>query len=146
MLWNKNGHKHKQHKSRTAQEVSVKVTFCLSFIKMFVQNSIMTALHLFTVQLLKPRHLEEDYLIKTFFENKRFWSFFANGPIKFKVQLYTKVENFKSVWTYLTSQEMALKIHDFYGSVCKKPWESFVFKKCCDWIIFFQVPQFVVAM
>ena len=56
-----------QHKSRTAQEVSVKVTFCLSFIKMFVQNSIMTALHLFTVQLLKPGHLEEDYLIKNVF-------------------------------------------------------------------------------
>ena len=27
-------------------------------------------------------------------------------------------------------------------SVCKKPSESFVFKKHCDWIIFFQVPQF----
>ena len=38
------------------------MTFCLSFIKMFVQNSILTALHLFTVQLLKPGHLEEDYL------------------------------------------------------------------------------------
>ena len=56
-----------QHKSRTAQEVSVKVTFCLLFINMFVQNSIMTALHLFTVPLLKPGHLEEDYLIKNVF-------------------------------------------------------------------------------
>ena len=56
-----------QHKSRTAQKVCVKVTFCLSFIKMFVQNSIMTALHLFTVRLLKPGHLEEDYLMKSVF-------------------------------------------------------------------------------
>ena len=56
-----------QHKSRTAQKVSVKVTFCLPFIKMFVQNSILTALHLFTVQLLKPGYLEEDYLMKNVF-------------------------------------------------------------------------------
>ena len=30
------------------------------------------------------------------FENKRFSSFFANGPIKFRVQLYATVKNFKS--------------------------------------------------
>ena len=65
--WAKKGHKHMQHKSRTAQKVSVKVAFCLSFIKMFVQNSILTALHLFTVQLLKQGHLEEDYLMKNVF-------------------------------------------------------------------------------
>ena len=53
---------------------------------MLVQHSILTALHLFTVRLLEPGQfvLKEDYLITTFFEDKRFWSFFAK---KFKVQL-----------------------------------------------------------
>ena len=41
----------------------------------------------FTIRLLEPWHLEEDYPITTFFESKRFSSFFANGPIKSKVQL-----------------------------------------------------------
>ena len=31
---------------------------------------------------------------------------------------------------------------EIYWSVCKKIEESFVLKKCCDWIIFSQVPQF----
>ena len=94
-----------QHKSRTAQERSVKWHYvCHSLI--FFQNSIITALHLFTVQLLKPVHLEEDRLIKTFFENKKFWSFFCQRTNKIQGStLYNR-------WTYLTSQEMALKIHD----------------------------------
>ena len=77
----------------------------LSFIKIFFQNSIITALHLFTVQLLEPGHLEEDHLIKTFFEKKKFWSFFCQRTNKIQGStLYNR-------WTYLTSQEMALKIH-----------------------------------
>ena len=36
---------------------------------------------LFTVRLLEPGHLEEDYPITTFFKNKRFLSFFLNGRI-----------------------------------------------------------------
>ena len=38
---------------------------------------------LLTVRLLESGHLEEDYPIRTFFENKRFSSFFANGPVIF---------------------------------------------------------------
>ena len=38
---------------------------------------------LLTVRLLESGHLEEDYPITTLFENKRFSSFFANGPIIF---------------------------------------------------------------
>ena len=43
-----------------------------------------------TVRQLEPRHLEEDYPITMFFENKRFslfFFFFGNEPVKFKVQL-----------------------------------------------------------
>ena len=61
-----------------------------------------------TSPFIKPGQLEEDYQIKTFFENKRFPSFSANRPIKFKVQLCN--QNFKTVWAYLTSQETALKV------------------------------------
>jgi len=49
--------------------------------------------------------LEDDYPITTFFEDKRFSSFLANGPIRCN---YATVENFKTVLTYLTSQETAL--------------------------------------
>ena len=46
-----------------------------------------------TGRLHEPRHLEEDYpIIRVFFENKRFPSFFASGPIKFKVQLCKPVK------------------------------------------------------
>jgi len=41
---------------------------------------------IFTVLTLKPGRFEEDGLITTFSENKKFSRFFfANGPIKFKV-------------------------------------------------------------
>ena len=49
-----------------------------------------------TVRLHEPRHLEEDYPItRVFFENKRFPSFFASGPIKFKAQLCKPVKILK---------------------------------------------------
>ena len=55
-----------------------------------------------TGRLHEPRHLEEDYpIIRVFFENKRFPSFFASGPIKFKVQLCKPVkilEPFELTW------------------------------------------------
>ena len=38
---------------------------------------------LHTVWPLEPWHLEEDYKLTTFFENKRILSFFANGQITF---------------------------------------------------------------
>ena len=61
-----------------------------------------------TVRLSEPGHLKEDYPITTFFENKRFSGFFfANGPIKFKVN-YATVET-----TNLTSQATALKFIDW---------------------------------
>ena len=31
---------------------------------------------------------------------------------------------------------------EFSWTVCKNTWESFIFKKRCDWILFFQVPRF----
>ena len=36
-----------------------------------------------TVPLLETGHLEEDYPITTFFENKRFLRFFTNRPLAF---------------------------------------------------------------
>ena len=66
----------------------------------------MTALHLFTVQLLKPGHLEEDYLMKNVFWKQKILKFFCKQTNKIQGStLYNR-------WTYLTSQEMALKIHD----------------------------------
>ena len=38
-----------------------------------------------SVRLLEPGHLEEDYPITTFFENKRFSRFFPKGPITLKI-------------------------------------------------------------
>ena len=57
------------------------------------------------------------------------------------------IEKFKTVWTYLTSQETALLFLNVIGSFAKKAGESVVFKNRRDWIIFFQVnPLPVVAM
>ena len=36
-----------------------------------------------TVQLLKPGHLKEDYLITTFFGKQKILNFFCNWPITF---------------------------------------------------------------
>ena len=57
-----------------------------------VNNLVQYFIHLpksiITVWTLQLGHLEEDCLVTTFSENKRFSRFFlANGPIKFKVQL-----------------------------------------------------------
>ena len=38
-----------------------------------------------SVRLLEQRHLEKDYPITTFFENKRFSRFFVNRPITLKI-------------------------------------------------------------
>ena len=59
-----------------------------------------------TLRLLEQWCLQE-HPFTTFFESKRFSSFFANGPIKFKVQLFNHWK--LTVWTYLTSKETALK-------------------------------------
>ena len=72
-----------------------------------------------TVRLLKPGPLVEDYPITAFFESKilNFFFFFANGLIKFN---YAAVENFKTVWSYLTSQETAIKFMNVICSFAKK--------------------------
>ena len=43
----------------------------------------------------------------------------------------------KTIWIYRTTQETALKLMNGIGPFVKKSWEFFVFKKSCDWIIFF---------
>ena len=58
--------------------------------------------------------------------------------MKYKVRL-CNCETFKIVWTYLTSQETALKFMNAIGPLAKKTPESSVFLKRSDWIIFFQV-------
>ena len=74
-------------------------------------------------------------------ENKRFSILFANGPIKFKLQLCNRWLKTRLNLPNLTGN--SLQIYECYWSVCKnKTWESFVLKKRCDWIIFFQMPQF----
>ena len=96
------------------------------------------------VWLLKPGHLEEDCLIPKIFENKRFSSFFvfflANGPVKFKIQLYNRcMENFETVWTYLTSQETTSNLWFLLACLKKKTRESFVLEIYiifCDWTVF----------
>ena len=55
---------------------------------------------------------------------------------------HATVENFKTVLTYLTSQETALKFINVIGPFVKKTIESFVLKNPCDWIICFQEPGF----
>ena len=67
-------------------------------------------------------------LISLRFLISRFSSFFffANGPIKFKIQLYSRcIEHFETVWTYLTSQETTLKFMILIGLFEKKTRESF---------------------
>ena len=51
-------------------------------LKMFVQISILTVLHLFTVQLLQPGHLEEDFLIKNVFWKQKILTFFCKQTNK----------------------------------------------------------------
>ena len=51
---------------------------------------------------------------------------------------HATVENFKTVLTYLTSQETALKFINVIGPFVKKK----KLKNPCDWIIFFQEPGF----
>ena len=51
---------------------------------------------------------------------------------------HATVENFKTVLTYLTSQETALKFINVIGPFVKKK----KIEKPCDWIIFFQEPGF----
>ena len=58
------------------------------------------------VWTLKLGHMEEDCLITMFSENKRFSSFFFKQTNK--IQGSTK-QPLRTVWTYVISQETALK-------------------------------------
>ena len=86
------------------------------------------------MRLLEPGHLEEHYPI-TFFKNKRFSTFFVNGLMTFMI--------FKSCFLRGQINWNGFKV--FNGCIVEpwillvrlpKTWESFVFKKRCDWIIF----------
>ena len=92
------------------------------------------------MRLLEPGHLEEHYPIK-FFKNKRLSFFFCKRN--------NNIHEFKSC--FLRGQ---INSNDFEVFNCcivepwillvrvPRTWESFVFKKRWDWIIFFQVPWF----
>ena len=108
----------------------------------------------------------------TFYENKRFSSFFFLQTDQFKVDRLQIIVVAKK-YIYVCVQFHNWFIHEFEGcflrgqvssngfkvfnpvfnscivepwillvSLEKKTWESFVFKKLCKWIIFFQVPPF----
>ena len=64
-----------------------------------------------------------------FCENKRYSSFFANGPIN-KIQgSYATVENFKTAWTYLTFQVTVLKFVKVIGPRLQENLRIFSFQK-----------------
>ena len=68
--------------------------------------------------------------------------FLANRPITFmtlRAVSWEVKQVLKMVFKFSRVAWLNLK---FYWSLCKETWEAFVFKKCCDWIIFFQVPWF----
>ena len=67
-------------------------------------------------------HLEEDFPITTFSENKRFSSSFCKQTNVIQVFNYATatVENLSSALTYLTSQEAALKFMNVIGPFAKK--------------------------
>ena len=77
-------------------------------------------------------HLEEDYPITTVFENNRFSSFFCKRTNNIQ----------ENEGCFLRGQVCMVEPWILLLRLQKKPWESMIFKKHCDWIIFLQVPQF----
>ena len=67
--------------------------------------------------------------------------FLANRPITF-MNLRAVSWKLRSVQTVLKLSTVTFLNLEFYWSVCKNTWESFIFKKRCDWTLFFQVPRF----
>ena len=79
----------------------------------------------FTVRLLEQRLSNHNIF---FWKQKIIISFFfGNGPIKLKEQ---PMQPLKTLKPFELPQS-----HECYWSVCKKTWESFVFKNRCDWIM-----------
>ena len=99
----------------------------------------------FTLSCLQCDYSNRGTWKKTI-QSQGFWKtkdsrFFANGTIEFKVQLCNR-------WKLLNRLNLpdvsgkSTQIYECYRSrFAKKTWESFVFKKSCDWMIF-QVPRF----
>ena len=54
------------------------------------------------------------YSLTTISENRRLSSFLQNYALN-----YASIENFKTVWTYLTSQETAVKFMNVFGPFAK---------------------------
>ena len=80
-------------------------------------------------------------------QSQRFWKekilkFFCKRTNEIQVFNYATIENFKTVWAYLTSQETALEFMNAIGLFAKKLENLLFSEKGCDWIMFFQVPQF----
>ena len=90
----------------------------------------------FTVRLLKPGHLKEDCPINDSWKQDS-QDFFANGPVKFKIQLCNRWK----LLNRLDLSENSPQIYECYP-FAKKTWGSFVVRNRCDWTIFCQVPQF----
>ena len=57
----------------------------LSFSRWFKEQNLTQDSVIHYLRVLEPGHLEVDYAITTFFENKRFSRSLANGPITFKI-------------------------------------------------------------
>ena len=94
------------------------------------------------MHLLEPGHLEEDCPIKMVSVNKRLSLFFG--------KLASNVHKINFECCFLRVQEVqiqtvALLNLESYCSVCQNTWESFVFRNCCDWTIFFHVPRFKIV-
>ena len=89
---------------------------------------------------------KKDCLITTFSETKRFSSFFANGPIIFKLQLYNKknVNTLKLTWT-LTSQETPVKFMNVFG-LFAKPFLVRLYCKVTSLIFEWQVRSVPVSL
>ena len=93
------------------------------------------------VQLVEPRHSEEDCLITTISENKRLSRFFCKRTSnihKFEgCFLRGQVRsNGLKVFNRGIAESWILLVH------LQKPWESFVFRNRCDGTIFIQEPRF----
>ena len=83
-----------------------------------------------TVGLHEPRHLEEDYPItRVVFENKRFPSFFASGPINFKVQLCKPVKILKPFELIWPLRKQPSNLCMLLLRLRKKKLESLLFSK-----------------
>ena len=68
-------------------DLKKKKTSCNTSLKHYAVMVKYTPNHKFTGRLLKPRQLEKDYPIPTFFWKTENSHFFWKRPLKFKVQL-----------------------------------------------------------